>query len=212
LRSRRQDTLLSPTPDHYFVAVLREYGHRHGWLRHHAWTALLKLGWRRHLQSVDWQRVERCLFACQGNICRSPYAEHRARCLGIDAISFGIETTPGRRAASTAVRVAARRGVDLTNHRSRSAEDLTIAASDLVIAMEPRQLSALLSLARASGGQLTLLGLWCLPIRPVLEDPYGLSETHFQICFSVIDDALFKIRGRISGTVSDELVVRAATV
>jgi hypothetical protein len=65
--------------------------------------------------------------------------------------------------------------------------------------MEPRQLSALLPLARASGAQLTLLGLWCLPIRPVLEDPYGLSETHFQICFSVIDEALFKIRGRIPG-------------
>ena len=184
-----------------------EYG-----LRHHAWTVLFKLGWRRHLQSVDWQRVERCLFACQGNICRSPYAEHRARSLGIDAASFGIETTPGRRADKMAVRVAARHGVDLINHRSRSAEDLAIAGSDLVIAMEPRQLSALLPLSRACGAQLTLLGLWCLPIRPVLEDPYGLSETHFQICFSVIDDALFKIRGRIPRAVSDWLGARAATV
>ncbi|MFW6193280.1 MAG: hypothetical protein ACOC83_07315, partial [Gemmatimonadota bacterium] len=65
------------------------------------------------------------LFVCQGNICRSPYAAGaflralpdgwRTRV----AVSSAGFVGPGRGSPTTALRVASRRGVDLTAHRSR---------------------------------------------------------------------------------------------
>jgi protein-tyrosine phosphatase len=44
-----------------------------------------------------------------------------------------------------------------------------------------------------SGVQISLLGLWCDPPRPHIEDPYGLSEEYFSTCFGFIDEALNRI-------------------
>jgi protein-tyrosine phosphatase len=38
--------------------------------------------------------------------------------------------------------------------------------------------------------QVTLLGLWCSTPRPVLADPYGLSDAYFDTCFGCIDEAV----------------------
>ena len=56
------------------------------------------------------------------------------------------------------------------------------------MAMEPHQARAL---RRAHPrAQVILLGLWCVSPRPVLADPYGLSDAYFDTCFSCIDEAV----------------------
>src|SRR5262245_52514417 len=89
------------------------YGTRRTWFQHHLCSILHRTGWFRSLERIDWGRVERLIFICKGNICRSPYAEARARGLGLTVASFGLEATPGQPPDATACRLARRRGVPL---------------------------------------------------------------------------------------------------
>src|SRR5688500_11705046 len=54
----------------------------------------------------DLGHVNRLVFVCQGNICRSSFADHLARSLGIPSVSFGLATTTGMRADPTAMRTS----------------------------------------------------------------------------------------------------------
>jgi hypothetical protein len=78
------------------------------------------------------------------------------------------------------------------------ADSLCLTSSDLLLAMEPLQVKTLFPLATSFGAQLTLLGLWCSPERPYLQDPFGLAEAYFQNCFSFIDSAVEGIHQRIT--------------
>lgn len=139
---------------------------------------------------VEWSSVKRLVFVCKGNICRSPYAEARARIMGLPCSSFGLEAETGAPADPTAMRGARARGLDLTQHRAQTARQFPMAAGDLLMAMEPWHVAALQSRPMPIGTQVTLLGMWCNPIRPHLEDPFGLSDDYFQTCFGIIDNAI----------------------
>ena len=63
----------------------------------------------------------RVLFVCQGNICRSPYAEHlllQVAPSAVEAASAGMMPRPGRPTPDTGVAAAAMEGVCLSEHRS----------------------------------------------------------------------------------------------
>ncbi len=169
-------------------AIQAQYGRRAGWLRHHLARALDRLGAFEPLRRVRWNDVERLVFICQGNICRSAYADARARLAGLASASFGLAARDGDRANPAAVERAAARGVDLSAHRAASASAALLRPGDLVVAMEPVQLRGLASIAPSAPA--TLLGLWARPPRPHLEDPYGLSLAYFDTCFDVIDGAV----------------------
>jgi protein-tyrosine phosphatase len=177
--------------------VANQYGHKMGWLLHHAWNVVFGCGGFRRLKAVDFGRVARLVFVCYGNICRSPYAEARARSLHLDAASFGLQSKHRCKADSIAMRVAASRGLDLRSHLAKSAQGIALGTGDLLIAMEPSQLKPMLSIANSAGAQVTLLGLWCSPVRPYLQDPYGLTDGYFQNCFSLIDSAVWELRQRM---------------
>ncbi len=149
-----------------------------------------RLGAFRAYLSVDWSRVRRLVIVCHGNICRSPYAESRARQLGLTATSFGLHASSGARADVAAVRNAAQRGTDISAHRSRSVDTITLHTSDLLVAMEPRHAERLSRLAPAIGTQLTLQGLWASAPRPYVPDPYGRSDVCFQHSYALIDSSL----------------------
>src|SRR4051794_22713211 len=113
-------------------SVAQQYGRRQGLLRHHAAQLLRAVGGLRDFEVIDWSRVKRLVFVCQGNVCRSPYGEARARALAIDAASFGLAARPGDPAHGPAVREAMRRGLDLGSHCARTAADLRLGAYDLL--------------------------------------------------------------------------------
>lgn len=139
---------------------------------------------------VNWERVERIIFACQGNICRSPYAEHKARSLGLTAISCGLTANGTASADQKAVRVALERSIDLTNHVSCNLVDVSFSDTDLILVMQPEHVQLLDNVAMQSGAQVALLGLVGRGSRPYITDPYGADLIFFRKCFDWIDEAV----------------------
>jgi len=136
------------------------------------------------------ESVRRLVFVCQGNICRSAFAEAVARRRGIACCSFGLSTTSGIGAHPPAIEVAGRLGVDLRPHRATAREDYAPREGDLLLAMEVRQLDRLAADPRLAALPRSLLGLWATPRRPHLHDPYSLSDAYMQTCFELIDTAV----------------------
>jgi protein-tyrosine phosphatase len=83
--------------------------------------------------------------------------------------------------------------LDISAHRARTAEMFPLGAGDLLVVMEYWQARALQSSVLPAGAQVTLLGLWCEPPRPHIEDPFGLSDKYFEKCFELIDSAITSI-------------------
>jgi protein-tyrosine phosphatase len=146
-----------------------------------------------HFRSPDWCKVERLVFVCRGNICRSAYAEARARGLGLHAASFGLSTMTGAAANEIVIQEALRREMDLTPHRTTDARDFEFREGDLLVAMEPRQGREMLQRFSKQPCQFTLLGLWANPVWPHIHDPHGLSIEYLRKSMNIIDSAVVNI-------------------
>lgn len=130
------------------------------------------------------------LFVCYGNICRSPYAEHRLRHhsagrggardvgsadgRGGPVIASAGFYGPGRGSPPELVELALARGVDLRGHRSQLVTPGLLAGYGLVVTMEPRQLEQVRPLA---GPATLVLALGDLDPGPIetraIPDPWG---------------------------------------
>jgi protein-tyrosine phosphatase len=174
------------------------YGGRRAYIAHLRARASYALGWYRSAQTINWGAVERLVFICQGNICRSPYASARARAFGARAISLGIEAVDGVGANEDAARNALPRGIDLKDHRSTRLQASLILPGDLIVVFEPAQLLRVTRQSRTGAAGLTLLGLWAHPVRPHVQDPYGRSDRYFQQCFAAIDRNIRELMNRLS--------------
>lgn len=173
------------------------YSGKRGYLEHLRSRLLYSLGAYRQARRVRWANVQRLVFVCKGNICRSPYAAEKSRLLGVPAISFGLEAKQGATADAAAVRNAGRRGVDLSPHRSTVFDLYELQGSDLVIVFEPKQW---VEIRRRIGGprsRLTLLGIWSKPTIPYIQDPYGRNDDAFQRCYTAIDTHVLEVVRRV---------------
>lgn len=162
------------------------YGGRRGFLEHVRARTLYALGAYRSVREIEWATVRRLAFVCKGNICRSPYACARARSLGVQAASFGLDAADSVPADPAALRNALLRGIDLSVHRSARIQSGRLADGDLVIVFEPQQITEVRRQI-GDGTPAQLLGIWSSPVRPHIQDPYGMRDRYFQHCFSVID-------------------------
>lgn len=155
-----------------------------------------RLGFYHGHMRIDWKKVERVVFVCAGNVCRSSYAEAVARQSGLNAVSAGLRVIERGPANSAAVTEAARRGVDLNDHVSRPFSSIEIRPSDLLFPMEPSQQRALDKLSMQRGAQTALLGLFCGVARPMIPDPYRSSSAYFRACFDWIDESVASIAAK----------------
>jgi protein-tyrosine-phosphatase len=87
--------------------------------------------------------VVQVLFVCTGNTCRSPAAaaifQKRLQDLGFlnwQVGSVGIRATEGQLASQNSVTCLAKRGIDLSMHRSRAFKLQLIQPSTLLLCME----------------------------------------------------------------------------
>ncbi len=177
---------------------VERFGGKRGYVEGLRARFLYALGAYRGAREINWAAVRRLVFACKGNICRSPYACARARALGVPATSFGLNATDGAPADPAALKNAQRRAVDLLTHRSLRRESCRITDGDLIVVFEPCQF---IEISRNSGDvalQVTLLGLWARPIRPHIQDPYGRSDRYFQECFAIIDASVAELARRMT--------------
>jgi protein-tyrosine phosphatase len=89
------------------------------------------------------EQTPRILLVCTANICRSPMGaallRHRIDALGAAA---EVETAgfleAGRPVTEQAIRLLARRGLDVSGHTSRRVDADVVRSATLVIGMEPR--------------------------------------------------------------------------
>jgi protein-tyrosine phosphatase len=139
---------------------------------------------------IDWARVERWVFVCHGNICRSPFGEYWAKARGVPAVSCGLEGIAGKGADVDAIRFAAEFGVDLQPHAGAKFADFPLAASDLVICFEDVHLEYCRARVDDANAQMLLLGMALRPPSARIADPYGRGASGFTRAFRETSTAL----------------------
>lgn len=167
--------------------VLRHGGARN-FARGCAYRVMGTLGLFRSLRKLDWSRINRLVFVCEGNICRSPFAEALSSDLGVRSASCGIKASGNAPAHPTARCTAKARGIDIDEHVSRNVTEIELAPTDLLVGFDPAHKSAIERLARVAQCQFTLLGLWLRPKRPLIADPFGRERSCFDHVFELIDE------------------------
>ena len=175
-----------------------QYGGKRGYLEYVRSRLLYSLGAYRQAERIEWSTINRLVFVCKGNICRSPYAAEKSRMLGTPAISCGLEASQGAAADAAAVRNAERRNVDLSPHRSSIYDSRRLRETDLVVVFEPRQLIDVRRLMRNRPVSITLLGIWSKTTSPYIHDPYGQSDEFFQRTYAAIDAYVMEVVRRIT--------------
>lgn len=150
-------------------------------------------------RAADPAQVRRLVFVCQGNICRSAFADVVARRAGLNTASFGLSTTTGRAAHDPAIAAAHALGHDLSQHRAIDMADYVPQEGDLLLAMEVRQLHRLAADPRLSHVPRLLLGRWTRPMLPHLHDPYGLDDRYMATCLARIERAVERLVNAFPG-------------
>lgn len=143
-------------------------------------------------------KIHRLVFVCSGNICRSPMAaviaarkfaetdiEHRI-------ISAGTLGLMNRRAADNAIKAMEEIGLDLTQHRSQSANSGLLNMADVIVVMSPMHTRHILRQSPALRPK--ILELWRLapPEKygklDEIADPVGQDLQTFRACRDLIID------------------------
>src|SRR5689334_18848499 len=163
---------VASTPDPFGIRA--RFGTARGLVRLLLAEAEFRAGRLAEFHGIDWARVGRLVFVCSGNICRSPYGEHRARMLGLPAASLGLHTYCGAPAHDLAAGAARKRGVDLGSHASCDSEAFEFREGDLLLGMEVRHVREMQRRFGQLRCQITLLGLWSTPRRVHIHDPFTL--------------------------------------
>jgi protein-tyrosine-phosphatase len=141
------------------------------------------------------------LFVCSGNTCRSPMAEHLARKLWADALgveparllefggrvqSAGTSAAPRMRASEEAVELLAKRGIDLSTHRSRPLDAELVRGADHVFAMTAAHRRAIEAMLPDAAAKTELLD----PGGRDIPDPIGGGIEVYRASLAAIELAL----------------------
>ena len=136
--------------------------------------------------------INRVLVVCVGNICRSPTAEwllrHRLKRDGLTIESAGLAALVGNPIDPMAESVLAEHGISAATHVARQVSPELINASDIVLVMDRRQMSAVHAQVPHARGKTFLLGRWQKDA--AVPDPYGKPRAAFEHAFTMIDTAV----------------------
>ncbi len=154
-------------------------------------------------------RPRSILFLCEGNICRSPYAEHRLRRIlspdvadriTIRSAGFGRWNRPS---PSAALAEAERRGIDLTSHRSRAVTHDVVDSTDLFVVTARHQERRLRAEQGVDPDKIVHLGdLDPRAIRQrTIVDPWGKEDEVFHRSYDRIDRCLEVLARHLKGVV-----------
>ena len=172
--------------------IKNNYGSKKGLLYTTYYNILGFLGIYNKYTQISMSHVDRIVFICKGNICRSAYAEVVARTLGLNAISCGINAIESAPANEKAINIAEMKGHDLTSHKTTPILNVNFKSTDLLVVMEPSQICAVNTIVTGSP-TITLLGLWAQKKSPYIHDPYSSSLVYFRKCFDQIENFVNEI-------------------
>lgn len=174
------------------------FGSPHGLLNFCKFKILYYLGGFRQQTKIDWSSVNRLIFICHGNICRSPLAAEVARQrFNINVESYGIDCRDGAQADPRAIAFAMTLGIDLDAHRSRHIKNYQPQPGDLVVGMEPAHLVGLAK-AMSTPVSATLVGLWGRKPNPYIHDPYSTGADFFTRCEQAVVEGVDGVASRWS--------------
>lgn len=155
------------------------------------------IGWRRMQQNRFCQLLNvnpHLLFVCQGNICRSPFAEAytklRLSSYGVSKLkvtSAGLHPLEHRRAPETARLISQEFGVDLNQHRSRTLVPEMINNSGAVVCMDFSDYKELRRLFPEVTGKVFFLKLFDKQTKDSqITDPNKKPAEEFRLCYKDI--------------------------
>ncbi len=139
--------------------------------------------------AIEEIRPNRVLFICLGNICRSPYAERFAkRHVAVEVDSSGF-IGPGRPPPEHAQAVARARGIDHSDHCSKTVTQQQMADADLVFIFDRYHVKRLKSSGLWDARKVYWLGdldpSW--PGSRAIHDPWGKELEDFEAAFQRIE-------------------------
>jgi protein-tyrosine-phosphatase len=136
------------------------------------------------------------MFVCQGNINRSSYAELQSKQLfGAGPLRFssaGMLPRNRRGSPAVAIEAAARRGIDMSTHRSRHAGAALLAAADVIVVFDEINLNSISARYPDLDRPVFLLGE-VGGAEPQILDPEGKDEHTFDSTYDRIDACLKKL-------------------
>ncbi len=128
----------------------------------------------------------RILFVCDGNTCRSPFAEAVALRQGhVDVESAGLAAYAGDRPPDDAVAVARELGFDLSSHHARLLTEEMLGRADVIVGMTAAHVSAVDG--RGARGKTRLLG------EADLDDPIGGGRDAYRQAYAQIERDVRKL-------------------
>ena len=140
------------------------------------------------------------VFVCQGNVCRSAFAEYYLRShLSVNSVkieSCGLDVHHEGASPSLAIKVSGDFGIDLMSHLSKSYTSCDLNNADLIVPMEYPQYLQLIELYPEFKNKIHLLrdfSPWPQRLACNIYDPYGLGDATISQCFGDIKKALDRL-------------------
>jgi protein-tyrosine-phosphatase/predicted ATP-grasp superfamily ATP-dependent carboligase len=142
------------------------------------------------------RKVGHLLFVCQGNICRSPYAEAKARSvfksagLNLTVDSAGMLPRNRRPSPPAAIAAAGQCGIDLSAHLSQCADQALISAADVVVVFDDINVASFKQRHPDQAHKLVHLSAFNQAGGSEIADPDGKSVDVFKNTYATIDACL----------------------
>jgi len=149
-------------------------------------------------------RLAHVVFVCQGNICRSPYAELKAKKLFADHSdklifsSAGMLPRNSRPAPAMAIAAAMQHDIDLLPHQSKHAAEAMMRSATAIVIFDRTNYQSVLDRYPWASDRLYWIGEFLAGHDPVeVLDPEGHDLARFLSTYDRIDACLMSLRDAI---------------